>query len=328
MVNLGITGVSGYLGRHLVKRLAEEPAFNQQLLFHSSPPPSSLSSLPKCYAVYGDLTDVESIRHWLAPGSTVVHLAYMWEGGRERNLLAAANLCEACRIAEVTRIIHVSTAAVVGRASSDLVTEETPCHPISEYGKTKLAIEACIQEAAARTNIDLVILRPTSIFGPMGAPLKLLAEDLSKGFWFKNYLKSGLFGCRAMNLVHVSNVVAAVRFFIGCRQNFGGEAFFISEDEDHANNFADVEKAILDVLEIRRYPIPLLHLPSFVLSVLLRLRHRDIINPYRRFSSARIESLGFTKPNTFADGLHDYLAWYRDTVLVKRPADRDYLRWR
>ena len=77
-----------------------------------------------------------------------MHLAYL-QGGVERgNLAATANLLEACKDANIRRLIHCSTAAVLGRVPDNIITEETPCNPVSNYGVTKLKIEKAVVDAA------------------------------------------------------------------------------------------------------------------------------------------------------------------------------------
>lgn len=283
------------------------------------PNPTLLPQAGNCHVTIGDLCVAESIQQWLEPGSTVVHLAYMFDEGAEANLNAVSILCKACSLAKVRRVVHVSTAEVVGRAPGDWVDENTFCEPVSEYGRAKLAIEATLREASVRYQFDLVILRPSHIFGPAGLALASLVGDLRSAHWTKNYCRSVLFGRRAMNLVHVENVVAAIRFLIDYPQDLGGQVLLLSEDEDSMNNFSNVQSAIFDYFDLKPFPFNVRRLPDSLLSALLRLRGRDSVNPRRRFSSSRIESLGFRKPIEFTEGLHDYLAWYKQAMLVKSP---------
>jgi nucleoside-diphosphate-sugar epimerase len=162
---------------------------------------------------------------------------------------------------------------------------------------------------------DLVILRPTSVYGREGMPLVKLCKDLRQSPWWINYLKACLFGRRAMNLVHLDNVIAAIRFLIDHPSNFGGSTFIISDDLDVANNFLDVERIARHVLNVNAYPLPMVALPAGFLSLILRVLGRNIIDPTCRFKSDRLFSLGFHPPVSLEDGLRDYLCWYRQTVL-------------
>ena len=168
----------------------------------------------------------DSLRGFMEPGCTVVHLAYLQGVGESENLAAIANLLEACKDANIKRLIHCSTAAVVGRVPDDIITEDTPCNPVSEYGIIKYKIEKAVGDAAGGS-FDVAILRPTSIFGPKGGSLKKLIGNLMTKKNIRNYLKSCLFNKRRMNLVHMGNVVAAVIFMVEYQENFGGGIFII-----------------------------------------------------------------------------------------------------
>lgn len=307
-MTVAVSGASGYVGRAVIAGLSEGGEYRVSALRRSSVEGSIEHGLRN---VQGDLLQPQTLNLWLERGCTVVHLAYMWAAGPEENLRATQNLVEACAQAGVARLVHVSTAAVIGRAASAWVDEQTPCQPSTEYGQTKLHIERVLREGARHYGFDLVVLRPTAVYGPSGAPLQKLCRDLREAYWLKNYLKACLFGRRAMNLVHIDNVVAAVRFVVAWPQRFAGATYIVSEDEHPKNNFHDVESAIRTSLGLSNYPLPVLPLPSTVLSMILRALRRNIVDPGCRFSSDRLRSLGFMPSRTFDDGLKDYLNWCR-----------------
>jgi nucleoside-diphosphate-sugar epimerase len=98
--------------------------------------------------VKGDLREPESLRGFLEQGCTVVNLVYLRDVGEGENIAAITNLLEACKSANMRRLVHCSTADVVGRVLDNLVTESTPCRPVTEYGITKLKMENIIPAPA------------------------------------------------------------------------------------------------------------------------------------------------------------------------------------
>jgi len=310
--HVSVSGVSGYVGTALTRALVTDGGYAVLGLRHSA---CSLTPLVGLHEISGNLLAPETLEDWPSKGSTVVHLAYMWLATPGDNARAAEHLVEACARKGIVRLVHVSTAAVVGRASSPWIDERTPCRPVTEYGQTKLHIEDVLREGARRHGFDLVVLRPTSVFGPGGAPLRKLVDDLRLAPWIGNYLKRCLFGRRAMNLVQVENVVAALCFLIAYQGRFDGATFILSEDDEPENNFANVEAVIRTGLGLADYPVPLIPLPPQLLSLALWTRRRNIVNPACRFRSALIESFGFTRTRRFADGLKDYLDWYKRDVM-------------
>lgn len=310
-MRISITGGAGYIGRHLVAEIQRNADSQIKVLSRSRGSAMEDMSLGAgVEVVEGDLCEPDSLKGFLDPGCTVVNLVYLWDAGEAKNLTVTQNLLDACKAAKVRRLIHCSTAAVVGRAQDDCITEETPCEPVTEYGITKLKVEAAVNNAA-RGFFDAVILRPTSVFGPEGEALKKLASNLVAGNRFRNYLKSCLFGRRKMNLVHISNVVASILFLVRCTKNLEGEVFIVSDDESPINNFADVEQFLMQNLCIPDYGLPRLPMLPGVLKLLLTSLGRNNVNPYCYYVQDKLDSLGFTKPVSFESGLGEYANWYR-----------------
>lgn len=314
MHTVAITGASGYIGRHLVAHLNQLADVRVKVLTRKKPRPEGAINFGKGVEVIeGDLHVPSSLSGFLEPGCTVVHLAYLQVAGQTENLRATDTLIEACQVAKIHRLIHCSTAAVVGRVSDDTVNELTSCHPVSEYGITKLKIEEAVLEAS-KSGFDSVILRPTSVFGAEGGSLKKLVADLVASKSIQNYLKSCLFGKRRMNLVHVDNVVAAIIFTIHEERNFNGDKFIVSEDDNLLNNFSDVELFLMRQLRITNYLVPPILLPLSWLSFLLKLLGRNNINPRCNYDPSKLLDLGFERPVKFEAGLKNYSDWYRSTL--------------
>lgn len=312
---VAIVGASGYIGRHVVEELRRLGGYKIKLLARPIGQSQMGIGFDACVEVFkGDLREPESLRGFLEPNCTVVNLVYLWGAGEAANLQVAANLIEACKAAKVKRLIHCSTAAVVGRATGDLITEDTLCNPVTEYGVTKRKVEQAII-VGGQGYFDVAILRPTSVFGPEGDPLQKLAGDIVTGSRLGNYLKSCLFGKRRMNLVSVANVVGAIVFMMRREEDLGGEIFVVSDDDSPSNNFADVEKFLMREFRIDGYVLPRIPLPLSVLALLLGMMGRNNINPRCNYSSNKLKYLGFECAVTFEAALAEYAAWYRSSQL-------------
>lgn len=311
---IAIAGASGFVGQHLAAWLVEQ-GYRVHVLLHS--PRASLPpvfSNPAVQVFQGDLERPESLQGFLAPGCLVVNLVYLWTGGELLNRECMHNLMAACDKAGVRRIVHVSTAAVSGRVDDDVISEDTPCRPVTEYGATKLAVEQDFIAYAGRSPVDVAIVRPTAVFGPGGAPLKKLAEDLTAGPRWKNYLKSSLFGRRKMNLVPVRSVAAAIGFLLEREADCKGEIYIVSSDDAPENNFRDVERALIGTLGVVPYALPAFPIPLGVLSMLLRSFGRNNINPTCGFSPGRLIDMGFVYPVDFNSAIAEYGKWYRHSA--------------
>src|SRR5712692_10481499 len=122
MLEVCVSGASGFVGRHLLDRLSREKDVTTV----------ALSRQPVARAdvrfVRGDLLVRESLPSFVRPRSVVVHLAYSTAPGSD-NSAAAENLAEIAVSQRASRFIHVSTAVVVGHCRDRQVDESTTCAP-------------------------------------------------------------------------------------------------------------------------------------------------------------------------------------------------------
>jgi nucleoside-diphosphate-sugar epimerase len=317
MITIAITGASGYIGKHLVAELARQGGCRIKVLSRSRRREIDAGeSGCNIEVIEGDLRAPETLRGFFEPGCTVVNLVYLRNAGQAENIAVIDNLLAACRSAKIGRLIHCSTADVAGRTRDNPVTESTPCHPVTEYGITKLKVEKVVLDAAG--SLEAAILRPTAVFGRGGENLNKLAGNLVAGRRVRNYLKSCLFGKRRMNLVHIANVVAAILFLIHHAADIGGEVFIASDDDNPTNNYADVERFLMREFNIPYYSMPRFLVPSGVLSFLLRLLGRNNINPRSVYAPGKLIGYGYTRPVSFENGLAEYTAWYRSSFIDRR----------
>lgn len=312
MQTIAITGASGFIGRQLADRLAQTGEYEVRIFSRNRQRDLKEKIFPPSVEIVeGDLLNPASIDRLIRPGCTLINLAYLWHGSEAENLQATDNLIAACRNKSVGRLIHCSTAVVVGRAPGNWITEETPCKPVTEYGITKLKIENAVAMASAKKYFDLAIIRPTAVFGLEGEQLKKLVSDLKQDNLWVNYVKSCLYGERRMNLVHVANVIAAIVFLVRYPNPIGGEVFIVSDDDNPNNNFAYVEQVLKGALGIGNYPLLKMTLPPWMLSALLAVRGRNNINPLCNYDPSKLLGLGYERPMTLEKGLAEYAARYR-----------------
>jgi len=303
---LVVTGASGFIGRHFLAAAAAAGTPVRALTRGRQGPPAGVAEGAVEW-VFGDLDDPSVWQRLLVEGCTVVNLAYAQVAATEAAVAAARAMAAACAAAGVARIIHCSTISVFGRTAGGVIDETTPCHPVDDYGRQKLAIEEALR-TADRGACELAILRPAAVFGAGGQALRTLVGSLAGGSRLANYARASLFGRRAMHLVPVETVVAALLFLCARREALHGELFIVAEDDDPLNNFRDVERTLMSALGVADYPLPPLPLPAGVLASLLRARGRSEIDPYCRYSAAKLRGAGFVPPIGFADALRAFAA--------------------
>lgn len=303
-----MTGASGFVGAHLLRHIVDR--WKGDITAVSRQPLSDLP--PGVRLARVDVRDSAFASLALRRGAVVVNLAYASDAPSGENLAIAGSLAKACFESGAARVVHVSTATVVGDAESQVVTEATPCRPVTDYQRTKLTIEQIFRDQLlGRT--ELVILRPTAVFGEGGKNLQKLAAQLTSASRLVTYAQGCLFGRRAMNLVPVETVIAAIEFAAtdAAAAQGADSVFIVADDEARENNFRDVEQALRWAVGASSLPLPRPGMPRWLLARVLKLAGRWSMDPYIRFSDARLRDAGFVRPVTFCDALARYTGGLR-----------------
>lgn len=305
-----IAGGTGFLGKYVVEKLLSTTEYSLRLLSRN-PIEGLFGNNPRISFFRGELLNVESLKAFLQSNSPVINLAYLDNTNCEENLQAVRNLVSAANAKTCPRFLHCSTAVVVGRTSEDTVDETTPCHPVTEYERTKYELEQLVWEENSST-METVSIRPTAVFGPGGKYLVKLADDLTSGTEFVRFLKNSLYGKRKLNAVCVENVAAAISFLATTEKFVGGETYIVSDDDAAENNYRDVARYLGRTLKLHGRHSLRVPIPEFLLRSTLTLSGRSNTNPRRSYSSQKIEDLGFRKQVKFYEGLESFCEWYRN----------------
>ena len=298
-----VTGASGFIGSHLINKLTLDSGIETHAICKTNK--GEWSDRGHLHIHQLDFSRYDDWDNIIEPDCIIVNLAFLRNLPPLQNILVARKLFEACCRKGAKKLIHCSSATVVGSVKDDIVTEETPCKASTEYEKTKWQIEQTLLKHN-RSLQEVIVLRPTAVFGSGGQNLVKLVNDLkcrSEGY---NYLKSCLYQRRSMNLVSVETVADSIKYFIKSPQTFDHEVFIVSDDEYPENNFIDVEHQLMNALGIQSYRIMRINLPRMMLSILLRLTKKSNFNPMRRYSCEKLLRCGFRKKTTFIESLKAY----------------------
>lgn len=305
---IALTGSSGFLGRYMVRLLAENVPVEIKGLTRQP----LASEYANVEYIRGDIQDLNNIRNFIEPDCTVINLAYSNITAHADAIEATERFVELCAESGIKRLIHCSSVAVYGRQSG-VVTEDTPCDPYDDYGKTKLAIDQILLDKT-QGRFELVILRPTVVFGAGGDALMSLVSDLLHRNKIVNYLRSSLFGMRHTHLVPVEYVARAFLFCCQYEGKFARDIYNISMDESVLNNFYNVETILAQALEARVLPYPLLPIPKLILEAILMLAKRPVVNTRVVYSGDRLKNLGFSEEGDLESKLRDFAIFHRSRL--------------
>lgn len=161
-----VTGATGFIGRYVVPHLLDEGLRVLALI-----PEGENYTFPADKAVETVKGDIIGTLQIPAEVSAIYHCAGVIK--REElmetvNVRGTQNVVDAA-IGHNCRLIHLSSAGVVGNTKEKIVDEETPCSPDSPYEKTKFRAEEVVRQGIGR-GLKAQILRPTIVFGTGRAP--------------------------------------------------------------------------------------------------------------------------------------------------------------
>ncbi len=200
-MSIAVTGASGFIGRHVVADLAARG--REPIAIRRPFEPAALE------AAFRSVT-------------AVVHLAGVVSAVRERdyfdaNVAGTQAVAEAARAAGV-RLVHISSLAASGPAAASAPrTEADPPHPITAYGRSKLAGEQVLRECEG---LRWVALRPGVVYGPGDRALLTLFRMAKLGV----LPLVGRPGA-AYTIVHVADVVRAIAAAVDA--DVSGEPIFV-----------------------------------------------------------------------------------------------------
>jgi UDP-glucose 4-epimerase len=169
-----VTGALGCLGSALVSALQSTGATVRALVRPGAAPIDW--GRPEVETVGVDLSDSGRLAAAVGGAAVTIHLAamvhvderrYDWAAFHEANVAATARLYAAARSAGVRRFVFVSSVTAIGGdgGGGAPLTEEAPCEPETLYGRSKLAAEVALLELSGGAGTDLVIIRPSMLFG-------------------------------------------------------------------------------------------------------------------------------------------------------------------
>lgn len=205
-----VTGAAGFIGRHLVRRLAAEGwrvRGVDRLPRRDFPESAGI----EYHAL--DVRDVPAMAEVVRGADTVFHLASAHlqlrapKGWYESvNVGGVDALIGACAREGIRRFVHTSSVGVYGHVADPPADEEAPKHPTSEYERTKLRGEDAALERAKRDGISLIVLRPGWVYGPGCPRTAKLLRTIRRG----KFLYAG----DGSNLRHPIYVADAVEAFL------------------------------------------------------------------------------------------------------------------
>jgi UDP-glucuronate 4-epimerase len=310
-MRLLLTGGAGFIGSHLLERLA--PAHDVVVLddFNDYYDPrlkrANLDAARRAgrfEVVEGDLRDggVLARAFDLARPDAVIHLAAR-AGVRASlaapelyssvNVAGTLSILEQCRRRGVGKVLFASSSSVYGDSPHVPYREEEPCAPISPYGVTKLVGEQYARVYARLHGIRITALRFFTVYGPRQRPdmaIRLFAERIERGEEIPVYGD----GSMRRDFTYIDDILAGILGALARDDDFAVYNLGESRTIELRELIAILERALGKGARIRRLP----EQPG------------DVKQTYADVSQARA-NLGYAPSVPVEEGIRRFVAWLR-----------------
>jgi len=169
-----LTGANGFVGSHILDLLCARGIAAAVLLRPTADPRFIAAHRAAIDLRTGSIDDAGSVAAALPDITHVIHCAGCTKALRlsdfdRVNRAGTRHVVEAVSRpgSGVQRLVHVSSLAAAGPAGPGApAREDDPPHPVSAYGRSKLAGE---EEVRTACRAEHVILRPSAVYGPRDA---------------------------------------------------------------------------------------------------------------------------------------------------------------
>ena len=319
-----VTGATGFLGKYVVEELVEHD-YQVRAFGRNSKVGRSLENTSVSF-FQGDLTKADDVLEACKGMDLVVHAGALstvwgpWEDFYRANVLGTKYVLEACRQADIQRLVYVSSPSIYAAPKDQLAIKESDApeeNNLNNYIRSKLASEKLLTDYP---DVPSIILRPRGLFGIGDTSILPRVINLSQ--------KIGIpligDGRQLMDMTCVENVALAIRLAIEAPEA-KGEVYNITNGEPRA--FRDLLEESLTGLG---YPIKYRKIPASLLSGIassleflyksLNLKGEPPLTRYTyyllRYSqtldiSKAERELGYRPKISISEGIEQYVQDYR-----------------
>ncbi len=316
-MRLLVTGGAGFIGVNFIRYVLAETedvhVTNLDALTYAGNLESlrDLADDPRYRFVQGDVRDAELVVELVSNSDAVVNFAAETHVDRsvdgpatflETNVVGAGVVFEACRRAEVDRVLHISTDEVYGSIEEpDSFTEDDALRPNSPYSAAKAGADLLARSYGVTYDYPIIVTRTANNFGPYQFPEKvipLFVTNLLDGRRVPLYGD----GSNVRDWTYVVDNAAAQ--WLALTGGRAGEVYNVGAGNELSNK--QLTYALLERLELDEDMI------EFV---------ADRPGHDQRYSvdTTRIRELGWAPATTFDAALDATIRWYRENEWWWRP---------
>jgi dihydroflavonol-4-reductase len=313
-----ITGASGFIGSHLVSQILRNGG-QVSILRHKK----DWEGFKDCRVFQGDIKDPRSLKDIFKGIDILFHLAAALGASRidkkdffAINAQGTENVLHAAVDAGVKKVIHFSSAGVLGSVKENKPAKETHAtSPRDIYDRTKLAGEKIALRFAAQGE-NVVVIRPGWAYGPRDhRTFKLISAVASKKFILVTR------GRTCQTPVYIDDLIHGILL---CAEKASlGEIYHLAGRQG-----LTVKEITQEIAHATNTPLSQFPLPHFVLRIaawkwekayallgkeapLTRGKLAFFLHPKPLSIQKAMTDLGYAPQWDFKGGIASAVAWYR-----------------
>jgi len=315
-----VTGAGGFIGSHLVERLAASGAQARAFVRYTSrDDPGLLAMLPEelragLDVMPGDLRDPQAVREAVDGVDLVFHLGalisipYSYRHPYETaevNLMGTLNVLQACRELGVERMVHTSSSEVYGTALRVPIDEGHPLQGQSPYSASKIGADKLAESYYSAYSLPVVTLRPFNTYGPRQSDRAVIPTIISQALT-QDVVRLGNLEARR-DLTFVTDTVEGF-LKVAAADGVEGGTFNLGVGKDVS--IGELAHMIVDIVgrEVRIEVDP----------QRLRPEKSEVMRLLSDRSKAR-DVLGWEPRVGLEEGLHRTVEWVREHMELYQP---------
>jgi nucleoside-diphosphate-sugar epimerase len=322
-VRVLVTGATGFSGGHLARHLTAQ-GDEVRALVRDARRADVLAGVV-AEVLPGDLIDRASLERAVSGVDVVYNIAALYRTAglppsqyHAVNAAAVGTLIDAAAAAGVRRVVHCSTVGVHGDVEHPPANEDAPLRPGDIYQRTKLEGERIGRSAAERAGIELVIARPSGIYGPGDRRLFKLFGAVAR----RRFVMLGG-GQVYYHLTYIDDLCEGFRL-CGTQSGIGGGTYILAGGEvttlrELVNVTASVAGVKPPSWRLPVWPVWLAGAACEAVCAPLRIeppiyrRRVDFFTKSRAFDIGRARrELNFNPRTGLREGIRRTLEWYRE----------------
>ena len=320
--NILVTGASGFIGQHLVRRLEKQGSNIKVLVRNSKKTANNNTRIFEC-----DIFDEKVLRKAVDEVNVVFHLVAKTHDSKnidntkdyfKINVEGTKRLLDACSISSIKHFVYFSSVKAMAEESESTLDETCISKPITPYGESKLLAERLVFDYGKKYGFKTTILRLPLVYGPgnKGNVYKMIDAIDNRRFVMMGN------GYNKRSMVHVGNVVDA-GIAVMNRKAADAKFYIITDGIDYT--VRDLYEIIVKGLGKKAFPF---YAPigiarifaiagdigSMVTGMPLPFNSGvlgKLTNPFV-FSSQRIrEEIGFESKHNLYNTMAETIRWYK-----------------